>query len=207
MALPANDRLDSPTSGVLLFGKSLPAARSLAAQFRERRLQKGYLAVLLGSVQPSPFDVEAPIANHPTAKELSYVPPPAEEAAAPRKSGRGGGARSALTRFTPLRAGEGGALCAVRPVTGRMHQIRVHAEHAGHPLAGDTQYGSGMQPSEPCGRLLLHAHSLEVEHPATAERVRFVAPLPADFVREMARLGIEHDDGVEAASDGYDPYR
>ena len=75
-----------------------------------------------------------------------------------------------------------------------MHQIRVHAELLGHPLAGDTQYGRDYEP--PAGspsspsRLLLHAHSLQITHPSKSQLVRFTAPPPQEYVDEAAALGV-----------------
>mmetsp|Transcript_37177 Transcript_37177/g.124542 ORF Transcript_37177/g.124542 Transcript_37177/m.124542 type:complete len:84 (+) Transcript_37177:1159-1410(+) len=71
-----------------------------------------------------------------------------------------------------------------------MHQIRLHAEHSGCPIAGDTQYGAGAQPHPPCARLLLHAHTLRVRHPASDEPLRLVAPLPADYREGLERFGL-----------------
>ena len=109
--------------------------------------------------------------------------------------GKGEGAKSArkaFTRFEVVARGSLGAACRVRPLTGRMHQIRVHAEHAGHPLAGDTQYGVALQPKEPkCTRLLLHAHSLRVQHPTRPDSfIRFTAPPPDSFAETAELLGV-----------------
>ena len=76
-----------------------------------------------------------------------------------------------------------------------MHQIRVHAERRGHPLAGDPQYGGGfpeLQPTPPCERLLLHAHSLTIAHPARDDGalLRLTAPPPPLFLDEAERLGL-----------------
>ena len=90
----------------------------------------------------------------------------------------------------------------VRPRTGRMHQIRVHADYVGHPLAGDTQYGQETQARHApgCSRLLLHAHSLRIRHPGAAKGgqapdggdgfLRFTAPPPDAFVQQAALLGV-----------------
>jgi len=177
-------RLDHGTSGLLLFGKTRPAAASLAAQFRERTLSKAYLATLLATHPlPDSFVVDAPIAGHPQDRLRSYVPADAAEAEALR-------AQEALTRFRVLERADRAALCEASPVSGRMHQIRLHAEHSGCPIAGDTQYGAGAQPHPPCARLLLHAHTLRVRHPASDEPLRLVAPLPADYREGLERFGL-----------------
>ena len=105
-------------------------------------------------------------------------------------------ARPALTRFEVLARSTSpnsrAAACLVRPVTGRMHQIRVHAEHLGFPLAGDGQYGLERQPrgDDAVARLLLHAYSLRVAHPTDGRLVTFNAPPPEAFATEAAALGV-----------------
>ena len=226
-------RLDSPTSGLLVFAKTRFAAASLALQFRQRLLSKQYLAVLCGEPPAATFHVDAPIARHPTISTLSIIVPRVsgdatrndldggddathgdrlnddddEASLLPNLdldadgSGRESitGAES-LTNFEAVLTGGGATLCRVRPVTGRMHQIRVHADHLGLPLAGDSQYGSARQPSPQLSRLLLHAHTLEVEHPTSQRRIRFASPLPPDFIEAMVSLGFEPAAAAEAAS-------
>lgn len=181
-------RLDNPTSGVLLFGKNRPAARSLAKQFSLRHLSKVYLAALCcahdAASPPESFDVDAPIARHPTSSLLSWIPTDEDKEAKSR-------AQRALTHFRAVGRAAHLVLCEARPVTGRMHQIRIHAEHAGWPIAGDTQYGAARQPNPQCGRLLLHAHSLQIEHPELGTPMRFVAPIPEDYLAELKRLDLD----------------
>jgi RluA family pseudouridine synthase len=179
-------RLDQPTSGVMLFGKSRLAARNVAEQFSARRLRKQYLAVLCGSPDADAFSVDAPIMRHPHVSKLSLV-----ATAAHTEAGLGAeAARAALTHFQVLRRAPASVLCSVRPVTGRMHQIRAHACHVGHPVVGDGLYPGAVQQPQPLSpRLLLHAHSLELAHPRGGQRVRIVAPLPPEFSSAMETLG------------------
>ncbi|KAJ1461839.1 pseudouridine synthase, partial [Pelagophyceae sp. CCMP2097] len=168
--------LDGPTSGLLLFGKTLAAARAIERQFVERSAEKVYLAVLLGAPETDAFECALPIARR--ADALSTVSGGAA---------LGGPARAALTSFAVVSRGAGAVACVVRPASGRLHQIRVHAAALGHPVAGDAQYGAAAQP----GRLLLHALSLTVAHPARGGRVRFTALPPQDFLRGTAALGVD----------------
>ena len=240
-------RLDAPTSGLLLFGKTLPAARSLARQFKMRQLQKQcrqrtrppapllpprpctratapapllhpltrYLAALLGSCDEACFEVGVPIARHPKVKTLSVVVPPqagsahqeeeeaeGQEEEAEAEAGRG--AKHALTNFEVLARSSGATLVAARPLTGRMHQIRVHADYAGHPIAGDPQYGHERQAEAgalaACGRLMLHAHTLQITHPEARQPVRFTAAPTADFCAALRALGIDEAASAEVAS-------
>ena len=98
--------------------------------------------------------------------------------------------RAALTHFQVLRRAPDSVLCSVRPVTGRMHQIRAHAQHFGYPVAGDELYfGTAKQLQPTCSRLLLHAYSLELAHPRSNQRVRIVAPLPPEFTANLEAMG------------------
>jgi len=214
-------RLDAPTSGLLLFAKTLPAARDLAYQFRMRRLSKKYLAALVhggGATTGLPsdaFEVDAPIAPHPHDRKLSRcLPHPtlghdrgdddALAAAVAAGLAAGGGKRS-LTRFETLARGDAATLVAARPLTGRMHQIRVHAEWCGHPIAGDPQYGlaggawsssssaSAAAAADAAPRLMLHAHSLSIRHPDPARGglLRLTAAPTDDFEASLRALGID----------------
>ena len=200
-------RLDSPTSGVLLFAKSVLVARDVQRQFRERLAEKAYLAVLLGTPARDTFTVDMPIASHPGDKSLSLVVPRAGGAEDEDGGGEEGGVplgKESLTYFEVIERGSAASACLVRPRTGRMHQIRVHAEYEGHPLAGDTQYGKEKQAlhAPGCSRLLLHAHSLRIRHPGGEAPdgggggggdggfLRFTAPPPDAFVQQAALLGV-----------------
>ncbi len=199
-------RLDQPTSGVVLLGKTLVATRSLHKQFQQRKLSKSYLAVLLGDPADDAFSVDVPIGRSIIDSKLSQVVPPLGGAS--ERAGAGleqtleqtqVQGKLSLTHFEVIQRAQAGALCEARPVSGRMHQIRVHAEYAGHPLAGDGQYGleyggaSGARAFS--SRLLLHAHTLQIQHPTQLGRgIRFSAPLPDDYLENMERLGFK---GVE----------
>lgn len=92
------------------------------------------------------------------------------------------------------------SLVELTPVTGRTHQLRVHMLHTGHTILGDTMYATGTD-LEKSDRLLLHAHSLEFEHPATAERMRFTADCPfANEMIESSTIGSENIGGNEDTS-------
>jgi 23S rRNA-/tRNA-specific pseudouridylate synthase len=92
----------------------------------------------------------------------------------------------AETRFKILKQNQLAALAEAVPMTGRTHQIRVHAFALGHPLLGDILYSA--PETDLIARPALHAHSLSFDHPVTNERVTFTAPRPADFKNALARL-------------------
>lgn len=173
-------RLDRGTSGALAFGLSEQAARTWQEQLDAGSIVKVYLALVRGVA--------------PEALTLDYPVPKSE--AGPRVPAR--------TAFRRLWAGDHCSLVEARPETGRFHQIRRHLAHLRHPIAGDSNYGTGwfnrkIRQSTPLTRLGLHASSLTFPRPAGARRV--VAPLASDFVQALIALGAP-DALVAAASDG-----
>ena len=152
-------RLDKETSGVLVFGKTPAANRSLTEQFTQRRVRKQYLLL---TDRPGPAgELTVKTALVRAGDKYLSRPPHA-------------GAETAETRFHPL----AGNLFAAEPLTGRTHQIRVHAADRGFPILGDTLYGG-----TPAARVCLHAAEISFLHPATGQPVTFQAP--ADFVTDM----------------------
>jgi 23S rRNA pseudouridine1911/1915/1917 synthase len=178
-------RLDRDTTGLLVVAKNDSAHRHLAAQLEERTVERRYEAVLWGSMTEGGV-VDAPLDRHPKDRLRMAVVD---------RGARSVG-RRAVTHMQPL-APLAGFLTHVelRLETGRTHQIRVHAQHAGHPVFGDPVYGGrnrvdGIEPSRrPLARRLLglidrqalHARRLGFVHPRTGEQVRFDSDLPADF--------------------------
>lgn len=176
-------RLDRQTSGVLLLARRPELVAPLQRQFTDGSATKAYLAVVRGRVDADAFVVDAPIGPAPASAIA------ARRAVVPSGSA---GARPARTEFCVLRRAAAHTLLLAVPRTGRTHQIRVHLEHRGHALVGDPLYGrsdadylafvqrckAGERTAE---RHLLHAHRLEIHHPATGARVDIVAAPPADF--------------------------
>jgi 23S rRNA pseudouridine1911/1915/1917 synthase len=162
-------RLDRDTSGALLLAKTSPFAQALTRAFRERTVEKGYLALARGRV-PASFEVVLHLKEGAAGRVLVV---------------RSGGVR-ADTAFRTLAHRGGYSLVEARPRTGRMHQIRVQLAHAGHPILGDSLYGGDAAVpvgagEEPVGRQMLHAWTLAFDHPTLARRLRVEAPVPDDF--------------------------
>ena len=156
-------RLDKDTSGLMVIAKTDNAHRSLAGQLKNRTVNKGYLAVVLGKLEPTEAIIEAPIGRDPNdRKKMAIV-----------EDGR-----EASTRYRTIARLPGCTYVDVRPKTGRTHQIRVHFASIGHPVFGDATYGI---PDPRLSRQFLHAASLEFEHPETGEKVGFGSPLPDDL--------------------------
>ena len=168
-------RLDRETSGVMVVAKTERAYRSLRAAFEDHgRVRKTYLAILHGAPAPATGTLETLVGRKPwDAKRMAVV----------EKNARDG--KRAVTHWKVL--ARHGRLALVEFVieTGRMHQIRVHAAHLGHPVAGDQLYGDATadrRMAVPPHRPLLHAVSLAFPHPATGKIVEFSAPPPPDIV-------------------------
>ena len=156
-------RLDKDTSGLIAIAKTDRAHSSITGQLRDRTVDKGYLALVVGTLSPAEAIIDAPIGRDPNdRKRMSIV-----------EDGR-----AASTHYKTIAAFPGYTYTDVRPKTGRTHQIRVHFASIGHPVVGDSLYG---REDSRIGRHFLHAAYLEFDHPASGERVQFHSALPADL--------------------------
>jgi 23S rRNA (cytosine1962-C5)-methyltransferase len=162
-------RLDKETSGVMVFGKTALANRSLTEQFTERTVHKKYWLLTDRALKPGEFKVVSSLVR--VGEKYSSRPLHA-------------GADRAETIFRPLKSGHGQTLVEAEPITGRTHQIRVHAAAENFPILGDILYGG-----TPNARVCLHAVELKLKHPATGEEQLFTAPI--DFSAD-ARLTLRH---------------
>lgn len=161
-------RLDRDTSGVLIGGKHSAAARLLQQQFADRTVEKTYIAVVDGIVQPAEALIDLPIARHPSHPSTFRV----------HSTGK-----SAQTIYKVLSQTARQSLVQLKPKTGRTHQLRVHMAHIGTPITGDRVYGT------PGDRLMLHAHQLTLTLPS-GERRTFTAPLPDGFSAAFPKANI-----------------
>src|SRR5712691_6680824 len=181
-------RLDKETSGCLVVAKTEPALRGLQAEFKSRRVEKRYLAIVHGAPADS-GEFDTLHGRHPVDRK--------------RFSSRVREGRRAVARWRVLGRASGAALVEVELLTGRTHQIRAHFADAGHPLLGDALYGgrkreARLRPDAPArkasaeiGRQALHAAVLGFTHPRTGAPVRCEAPLPKEFRAALRELGIE----------------
>lgn len=175
-------RLDRPVSGVVLFARNTKAARRLAEQFQERRVEKLYWAEVEGQVEPCEGSWH---------DWLLKIP---EESRAVRVDAGAAGARQAVLHYRQLATTAGSTLLELRPLTGRMHQIRVQSAARGWPIRGDVFYGAtqsfGPPAESPRERVIaLHARSLTFLHPIRFEPLTVTAPLPALWTGWPAYLG------------------
>ena len=184
-------RLDRETSGAIVLARNEDAHRILNEQFEQRDVAKTYHAIVVGKPDWTEREVNAPLRVNADRQHRTIVD-------------RNGG-KPASTQFKMLQRLARFTLLSAQPMTGRTHQIRVHAQFLGLPLACDPLYGNG-QPillsefkrSYRTGaheerplieRLALHAVELELTHPVTQERMTFEAPYPKDFRATVAQLG------------------
>lgn len=171
-------RLDRDTSGVLVVAKTESAHHHLAAQFKDRRVEKEYLALVHGVPGTAEGEIRLPIGRHPVERKKMSV--------------HSRSSREAHTRWSVIHRYAAAALLKVRIFTGRTHQIRVHLAASGMPVAGDSVYGKSPRQDPPVlrniPRQMLHAHRIAFVHPASGEPVAFVSPLPPDMAAVMAAL-------------------
>ncbi|MFM1640496.1 MULTISPECIES: 23S rRNA pseudouridine(955/2504/2580) synthase RluC [Aeromonas] len=174
-------RLDRDTSGVLLVAKKRSALRSLHEQLRVKTMRKQYLALVRGQWQPHVKVVNAPLRKNDLQSGERVV----------RVSSDG---KPSETRFRIARQFTEATLVECSPITGRTHQIRVHTQHAGHPIACDDKYGEAAfdekMRSQGLKRLFLHAWKLTFTHPVDGREVLIEAPLAPEldnFLNKLAR--------------------
>lgn len=172
-------RLDRDTSGLLMVAEKRSVLRELHGQLREGRVQKVYVALLAGRLKGAVHRVEAPLKKNTLASGERIV----------RVSREG---KEAQTEFRVIDRIGDTTLVEARPLTGRTHQIRVHAQYLGHPLLGDEKYGSdelnkGMR-AHGLTRLFLHARDLRFRFGGMTKDVELHCPLEPDLVRVLESM-------------------
>ena len=187
-------RLDKETSGVMIVAKNKFAYQSLVLQFRNRSVEKEYVALAWGNVTPDKGVIDRPVGRHRSDRKRM-------------SSKHFSRSREALTEWTveerfTLDSKAGGrlwvSLLRLRPRTGRTHQIRVHLADSGHPLVGDHVYGKKRiiagkrlledRVLESFPRHALHAKRLTIGNVRDGRRTEFMAPLPEDFQELLRHL-------------------
>ncbi len=178
-------RLDRDTSGVLLLGKTPAAAARLSGAFAKRRAQKTYWAIVAGAPRPPEGVIELHLVKKGVGDRELVVPADPKEF----------GADPAETEYvTVARAGQKATWMALRPHTGRTHQLRVHMKAIGHPILGDPKYGDDTSAQLGEGlKLQLHARRVSLPHPGGGMLV-VEAPLSPEMKAGFARFGFdEHE--------------
>ncbi len=175
-------RLDRGTSGLMVVAKNDQAHAELARQFKEREVEKEYLALVWGVVQQG-RRIDLPIGRDPVDRK--------------KISARSRRAREAVTRITRAEQLDGVSLLQVTIATGRTHQIRVHLSAIGHPVVGDPEYGgrkrhppAHLRAVQRLDRPFLHAARLAFTHPLDGRRMAFACDAPSDLQAVMQALRI-----------------
>ena len=166
-------RIDRDTSGLIIAAKNNKAHLALAAQLQDHSLARTYEAVAVGGFKEDCGTVNAPIGRHPTDRKKMAIE---------QKNGR-----EAITHWSVLARYPGHTHLECRLETGRTHQIRVHLASVGHPLLGDTVYGS-KKPVPGLAGQCLHARRLRFVHPSTGELVELECPLPEWFQKILRNI-------------------
>lgn len=154
-------RLDMATSGLLIFAKTKEVHKRMQALFKTHDIKKQYTAILDGEIQINSGEIRLPLILNPKERPLQMV------------SHTHG--KPAITRFEVVSCSEGKTRVHFYPITGRTHQLRIHAAHPeglNTPIIGDTLYGT------PADRLYLHAETLDFTHPITGKHIHLATPCP-----------------------------
>ena len=176
-------RLDRETSGCLMLARKRSMLKALHELIRNNEIQKHYIALVKGQWQGGATTIDAPLQKNVLKSGERIV----------RVDNEG---KSAQSIFKPVKVYDIATLVEVELITGRTHQIRVHAAHAGHPVAGDEKYGqrSFNLTIKQLGlnRLFLHAKSLSFKHPKTDETLHLVAPMGKELEQVLTNCDAQH---------------
>ncbi len=169
-------RIDRDTSGILLIAKKRSALRQLQSQFREKTVQKYYFALVMGEWKSQCKVVNAPLLKNEVNSIVRVNP----------------NGKPSETRFKILEKFADATLVQASPITGRTHQIRVHTQYVGHPIAWDDRYGDRRFDAYTAqfgiDRLFLHAANIQFTHPASGEKMEINAPLDAKLEKALAKM-------------------
>ncbi len=165
-------RLDRETSGVLVFAKNFHARERLKEQFAEHSVERLYVAVIEGAIDPPHGTIRSHLFERPDLKMVSVEP---------RLD-----AKLAVTHYRTIKSAAKVSMLEVTLETGRKNQIRAHLSEAGHPVVGDRMYGASTNPLD---RLGLHAKLLGFVHPTSGKKMTFTAPPPRSFGQLFAEGG------------------
>ncbi|MEK7112422.1 MAG: RluA family pseudouridine synthase [Patescibacteria group bacterium] len=173
-------RLDKETSGILIVAKTKEAFVSLQEQFKSRKVEKAYTALVHGKVEPKGGEVEVPVGRLPWRKDRFGVLP---------------GGRASKTSYGAVgyyqKENETFSLVEARPKTGRTHQIRIHFKYLGHPVVSDEFYAGRKTARKDrtwCPRLFLHASQIKFIHPVSHKSMEFHSELPGNLKEILYKL-------------------
>lgn len=169
-------RLDKETSGILMVAKTKEAFENLQKQFKERKVEKTYTALVHGRVEPKTGEIKAPVGRLPWRRDRFGVLP---------------GGKEAVTKYKVYKYYNNYSLLELFPKTGRTHQIRIHLKYIGHSIVSDEFYAgrkTARNDRNWCPRLFLHASSISFIHPTSEKRVLFKTGIPNDLSEALHNL-------------------
>lgn len=166
-------RLDKDTSGLMIIVKSDIAYENLISEFKNRNVEKTYLAIVEGKIE-SPGLINKPIGRNVNNRLKMDVT---------EKN-----SKEAITKYTPIEVYNNHTFLEVNILTGRTHQIRVHMKHIGHPVLGDLVYGN--KNKFKIDKQMLHSYKIKFTHPITGELLEFVDAVPDRFNKFLKRADI-----------------
>ena len=172
-------RIDKETSGILLVAKNIESFEGLQRQFKERLIEKTYLALVHGKVIPEVGEISVPVGRLPWNR---------------KKFGVLAGGREAVTKYKVLsilylvsgKKEEPMSLLELYPKTGRTHQIRVHLKYFNHPIFADFLYAgrkTARDDRKVLNRVFLHAHKISFTHPVTNKQISLESPMPEELAK------------------------
>ena len=186
-------RLDKDTSGVMAIAKTNSAHTFLADQFKDRKVKKKYIGLTWGLCDKSKGEINEPLLRNkkdPTKYSVNV------------------NGKISITKYKVEKIFRHSSLVSFFPLTGRTHQIRIHASHIGHPIFGDEKYGGGISRSkgflpefkshykkiiQKFNRHALHAEKLEFLHPINKQIVKFYSPLPQEFLDLVKYINLSNE--------------
>lgn len=175
-------RLDRDTSGLVLVAKNDRGTRAFAPLFQAGEVAKTYLALVVGYLDVEFGTIDAPIGRSPFLWPRWRVLPDG---------------KPAQTNFTVLQRGPHWSLVRFQPLTGRTHQIRIHAAHMGYPILGDMVYGRqanqalSAETGRSAPRQMLHAAEITLWHPLEKRQMHFCTPPPNDFTSWLEAIPLQ----------------
>ncbi len=172
-------RLDKETSGAMVIAKNDVSYHELVRQFKEREIEKHYLALLSGSLKEEKGEINIAIGRSMSDRKKMSV-----------RTKKG---KEAVTLFEVIERFGPATMARIRIITGRTHQIRVHFASIGTPVLGDRTYGKKTSLrigniTIPFRRQMLHAHTIRLRHPVSGEIMEFTAPVPEDMKTAIEAL-------------------
>ncbi len=173
-------RLDKETSGVILVAKTKETFSKLQSEFKNRQVEKTYIALLHGKVEPTEGEINAEVGRLPWRRDRFGILP----------GGRQSSSFYKVLEFFPAERG-GYSLVEFYPKTGRTHQIRIHAKYIGHAIVADEFYAgrkTARNDRKFCSRLFLHAKEIKFIHPVTGEKIEFVSDLPEELEEVLRKI-------------------